>query len=83
MHPDTVRRAIHSGALDVAGYIGKRPRLRRSDIDDWVATGKPAAPAATSHAVRPRRPRREDSQRVLGNAMHALSPAVREAGGRS
>src|SRR5918998_5330779 len=36
VHPETVRRAIRSGALEVAGYAGKRPRLRREDVDAWL-----------------------------------------------
>src|SRR5919109_5225476 len=48
VHPETVRRAIRSGALEVAGYAGKRPRLRREDIDQWLhasaASVMPAAP---------------------------------------
>jgi excisionase family DNA binding protein len=35
----TVRRAIRTGALEVAGYVGARPRLRREDVVAWVARG--------------------------------------------
>src|SRR3954466_14206069 len=33
VHADTVRRAIRSGALKVAGYVGQRPRMRREDVN--------------------------------------------------
>src|SRR4051812_11772674 len=37
----TVRRAIRLGELKVAGYVGKRARLRRSDVEAWLADGNP------------------------------------------
>src|SRR3954463_2813322 len=55
VHADTVRRAIRSGALKVAGYVGQRPRLRREDVDAWIA-GNVAA--WTSDEQTPRGPRR-------------------------
>ena len=74
VHPETVRRAIRSGALPVAGYVGQRPRLRREDVNAWVAGGE--APGA-SVAVGPgggvararsvARPRR-----VLGDALRLV-----------
>ena len=36
VHPETVRRAIRAGALRAAGYAGKRPRLRREEIERWL-----------------------------------------------
>src|SRR5438874_2056215 len=42
--PDTIRRAIRSGALDVAGYVGVRPRARRSEVEAWIARGQRPAP---------------------------------------
>jgi excisionase family DNA binding protein len=47
VHPDTVRRAIRSGALRVAGYVGNRPRLRRRDVEEWIAGGR-AAPGVVT-----------------------------------
>src|SRR3954453_7076547 len=41
VHADTVRRAIRSGALRVAGYVGQRPRMRREDVDEWIASNAP------------------------------------------
>src|SRR4051812_10429132 len=32
----TIRRAIRLGELKVAGYVGKRARLRRSDVEAWL-----------------------------------------------
>ena len=37
VHPETMRRAIRSGAIDVAGYVGARARLQRAAVDAWVA----------------------------------------------
>jgi excisionase family DNA binding protein len=34
VHPETVRRAIKAGALRTVGYVGNRPRMRRTDVDD-------------------------------------------------
>lgn len=32
----TVRRAIRTGTLEVAGYVGVRPRVRRAEVEAWV-----------------------------------------------
>ena len=69
---DTIRRAIRSGAIEVAGYVGSRPRVRRSDLEAWLARGQRPTPAlsepgASRTGVRPR-PRR----RVLGDAIDEL-----------
>src|SRR4051794_29553517 len=76
VHPDTARRAIRSGSLRVAGYVGQRPRMRREDVDAWIAANE--APGAADEPVqsRPRR-RRPDRKapahpRVLGDAMHTI-----------
>ena len=70
--PATVRRAIRSGALEVAGYVGSRPRVRRGDVVAWVATGpRPPLLVSEARAARPGfrpRPRR----RVMGDAIEAL-----------
>jgi excisionase family DNA binding protein len=76
VHPETVRRAIRSGALPVAGYVGQRPRLRRADIEDWIADGAraPLPRAGRRAGVSPRRPQRGSrSERVLGNALQLIS----------
>src|SRR3954451_12427228 len=71
VHADTVRRAIRSGALKVAGYVGQRPRVRREDVDAWIASN--AAPAtADAQPIRSRRARRQTGYpRVLGDALRA------------
>ena len=68
----TVRRAIRSGALPVAGYVGCRPRLRRAEIIEWVSEGRPASPPLRS--VRSSRPgwRPRPRRRVLGDAIDGL-----------
>jgi excisionase family DNA binding protein len=75
--PCTVRSAIHSGALEVAGYAGSRPRLRREDLDRWLQDPPPRAPRSRSvPAARVRPPRRvgrPDRRRVLGEALEALA----------
>jgi excisionase family DNA binding protein len=72
-HPETVRKAIRSGALPAAGYIGRRPRMRRGDVEAWVAGGRsPAAPVVDRVGrVGRRRPR----GRVLGDALRAIGEA--------
>jgi excisionase family DNA binding protein len=85
-HPETVRKAIRRGALQVAGYLGQRPRLRRSDVDEWVASGQPAGPDAPiriAGARRPARATRGARARVLGDALRALEPAANGSGARS
>lgn len=37
VHPETLRRAIRTGGIEVAGYVGARARLRRSAVDAWIA----------------------------------------------
>ena len=69
---DTIRRAIRSGAIEVAGYVGSRPRVRRSEVEAWLARGQRPAPevgdARLSRAGFRPRPRR----RVLGDALDGL-----------
>lgn len=72
VHTETVRRAIRLGDLAVAGYVGQRPRLRREDVEAWVAAGRgPVPPSIGSRAVAPLR--RAAPRRVLGDALRALS----------
>jgi len=70
--PDTIRRAIRSGAIEVAGYVGARPRVRRAEVEAWVARGARTAPQASSGA--PLRPgwRPRPRRRVLGDALDEL-----------
>src|SRR3954451_20183543 len=37
VHADTVRRAIRNGTLRVVGFVGQRPRMRREDVEAWIA----------------------------------------------
>jgi excisionase family DNA binding protein len=83
VHPETVRRAIRTGLLEVAGYVGKRPRLRRSDVEFWVAAGQ--APEVrgrvSTHGLgRVSRARRGDASRVLGDTLRAIQAASAEGG---
>src|SRR3954453_21733021 len=76
VHADTVRRAIREDELKVAGYVGKRARLRRADLEEWIASGTvPATPGAgPADAGVPRRRRaRASYSRVLGDALISLS----------
>lgn len=74
-HPETVRKAIRSGALPAAGYIGRRPRMRRGDVEAWIAGGRPSANPAREVGVR--RDRRRPNGRVLSDALQALHEAGR------
>ena len=73
VHPETVRRAIRSGELEVAGYIGSRPRMRREAVEAWIASGRRPSmvPMTTTGAVT-RRGRSARRRRVLGDALLGL-----------
>jgi excisionase family DNA binding protein len=81
VHPETVRRAIKAGALRTAGYVGNRPRMRRPDVDAWVAGGAPAIDALVTDAMRARPPRlrRPGPPRRLGEALSSVMPEGRAA----
>jgi excisionase family DNA binding protein len=81
VHPETVRRAIKAGALGTAGFVGNRPRMRRADVDAWVAGGAPAIDALVTDAVRARPPRlrRPGPPRRLGEALSSLMAEGRAA----
>jgi excisionase family DNA binding protein len=81
VHAETVRRAIKAGALSTAGHVGNRPRMRRADVDAWVAGGAPAIDALVTDAVRVRPPRlrRAGPPRRLGEALSSLMPEGRTA----
>jgi excisionase family DNA binding protein len=72
VHPDTVRRAIRSGALEVAGYVGGRPRVRVDAVETWLANGRQAARHAPPRSRRGRSPGRAQARRVLGDALRDL-----------
>jgi excisionase family DNA binding protein len=69
LHPETVRRAIRSGALEAAGYVGKRPRLRRNDVERWLDAARGSASATPTRSVR--RLAQSSRRRVLGDALTA------------
>lgn len=73
VHPDTIRRAVRTEALRLAGYAGNRPRVRRSDLDEWIAAGRPSAsgPIPPSPRRLSRRTARKGAERrrVMGDAL--------------
>jgi excisionase family DNA binding protein len=81
VHPETVRRAINAGALRTAGYVGNRPRIRRADVDAWVAGGAPAITSDGGSVVRARPPRlrRAGPPGKLGEALSSLMAEGRAA----
>jgi excisionase family DNA binding protein len=83
VHAETVRRAIKAGALRTVGYVGNRPRMRRTDVDAWVAGGAPVTGTKVAGGVvraRPPRLRRASPHpRRLGEALSSLKPDGRAA----
>ena len=51
VHAETVRRAIRSGAIEVAGYVGRSARVRRAAVDAWVADGRRLDPVVRASRV--------------------------------
>jgi excisionase family DNA binding protein len=74
VHPETVRRAVRSGALEVAGYVGSRPRLRAAAVEGWIAEGiRPGrSMPALDHRPRGGGRGRSPGRRVLGEALREL-----------
>lgn len=69
----TVRRAVKMGDLQVVGYVGQRPRMRREDVDAWVASNLPPGPVVAGEQRRPRRrARRQSYPRPLGDVIRTL-----------
>jgi excisionase family DNA binding protein len=48
VHPETMRRAVRLGTIEVAGYVGARARLRRAAVDAWVAGGRRSDPSVAA-----------------------------------
>jgi excisionase family DNA binding protein len=67
VHPETIRRAIRAGALEVAGYVGRRARVRRAAVDAWVAEGRRLDPVVRAARVAARN--RTTHPRVLQDAL--------------
>jgi excisionase family DNA binding protein len=51
VHPETLRRAIRTGAIEVAGYAGSRARLRRAAVEAWIAEGRRVDPVVRASRV--------------------------------
>jgi excisionase family DNA binding protein len=69
----TIRRAIRAGGIEVFGYVGNRPRLRRSAVEEWVAAGRPHSRLGTgARSSRRAVARRTGSARVLGEVVRQL-----------
>lgn len=56
VHPETIRRAIRDGRLEVAGRAGKTLRLTQGAVDAWLGES-PASKSEMAHSARPRRRR--------------------------
>lgn len=71
----TIRRAIRAGAIEVFGYVGVRPRHRRSAVEDWIAADRP--PVRTIVVTRGAGPmnRTRAPRLVLGEALRELNHA--------
>jgi excisionase family DNA binding protein len=54
VHPETIRRAIRDGRLEVAGRAGKTLRLTQGAVDAWLGDS-PASRSEPTRSVRPRR----------------------------
>ena len=66
----TILRAVGSGELPVAGYVGRSPRISRDAVDGWLAkTSPPSAPVSPQ-------PRRRCGRK----ASEAVEAAWRELG---
>jgi excisionase family DNA binding protein len=75
VHPEMVRRAIRAGALEAAGYAGKRPRLRREEVDRWLHAQEAVSQVASGGSLTavpvPRQLRSDRRRRVLSEAVAA------------
>jgi excisionase family DNA binding protein len=79
VHVGTVHNAIKDGSLDVAGYVGRRPRVRREAVETWIAAGHRPALATRSPGRVGIARRREPARRVLGDALRELDSGERVA----
>ncbi len=59
---ETILRAIRSGDLPAAGYVGRSPRISRDAVDGWLAKRSP--PMATASPQRRRVCARKASETV-------------------
>jgi excisionase family DNA binding protein len=75
VHPETVRRAIRAGVLPVAGYVGQRPRLRREDVEAWIARDVSRVVAGRGASARRGS---LGPERVLRDALRVVSEERRE-----
>jgi excisionase family DNA binding protein len=72
VHPETMRRAIRLGEVELVGYVGSRPRVRRGAVEAWVARGLPAVPVSTASRSTGPRGRRDSYPWVLGAALEGI-----------
>jgi excisionase family DNA binding protein len=79
VHPGTIRTAIRDGAMDVAGYIGKRPRMRRAAVEAWVSAGRPSRAEVRRAGRVVGRRGRSSRRRVLGEALADLRLSSEDA----
>jgi excisionase family DNA binding protein len=79
VHVGTVHKAIKDGAMEVAGYVGRRPRVRREAVEHWIAAGRRPAVAGPSPGRVGIARRREPARRVLGDALRELGSGERAA----
>ena len=49
---ETIQRAIRTGDLTAAGYVGRSPRLSRDAVDGWLANRPPATVPVSSRRRR-------------------------------
>lgn len=73
VHAQTVRRAVQTGALRVVGYVGQRPRMRRDDVEAWIAGNDPPEASIRSRPTEPRRRApRQSHPRPLGDVLQSI-----------
>jgi hypothetical protein len=65
--------------MEVAGYVGRRPRVRREAVERWIAAGQGPALAAPGAVRVGIARRREPVRRVLGDALRELGSRERVA----
>jgi excisionase family DNA binding protein len=71
----TIRRAIRSGAIEVFGYVGNRPRLQRSAVEEWIACGSPRVRTIVATRAARAMSGTRAPRRVLGEALGQLDQA--------
>jgi excisionase family DNA binding protein len=70
VHVDTIRRAVRSGDLRVAGKVGRSLRITAVAIDDWIGAG--ASPGDP-----PSRPVRRRPRPIAQSTVYSLREALK------